>query len=160
MTDNYEMFRGMDVDMIETQNIRRKHIVFRNNEGDVKLVEIQEISKSKPGKHGAAKYTFVGHNLITGKFVEFTEATKVPLTTCTLKKSPCFLISIDERKDEFTGYNEEKGTNFSIPLSKVPKKTLEELQNIQEASPDAQIRFVFVETNYMVNIIDIVVDTS
>ena len=161
MTENDSKFDGMNVHMIESQEIRRKHIVFLEAGGDVKLVEINEINKSKPGKHGAAKYNFTGTNLVTGKFTEFTEGSKTLMTTCELIKFPCILSELNDREKKLYGYHEMGNCDsFEMSYAKFKEEDLKRLRAKQEENPDKDIRFQLIETPYLTGIAEINVDNT
>ncbi|OAG29554.1 hypothetical protein NEDG_00687 [Nematocida displodere] len=152
-------YNGMVMDKIETNGIKRNDIIVLEDGADVKLVQVQEIKKSKPGKHGAAKFNFSGTNLVTKKYYEFTEGSKTQLQICTFVKSPCLLVDVDERKDEFICFNEITSENFSITLGKIPAEPLAKIQKIRDTTPDVSIKFVMVETPYFIEITDIITNS-
>lgn len=146
---------GMLKDMIQTQEIRPKHIIFIED-GGVKLVEITSIAKSKPGKHGSAKFCFQGINLVTGKNYQFTEGGKTNLVTCSLVKIPCEFIEINECDQALVVLNEETAEILTVSLSRISEEIIEEIKRHRELVGEAgEIRFKLVDTPYLVVITDI-----
>ncbi|KAI5192889.1 translation initiation factor 5A [Nematocida minor] len=146
---------GMVVDMIQTQEIRAKNIILIK-EGGVKLVEITSISKSKPGKHGAAKFCFSGLNLVTGKNYQFTEGSKTNLYVCSLVKIPCEFMEINENDGSLVVLNEETAEVLTVALSRISEETIEEIKkHVTLVGASGSIRFKLVDTPYLVVITDI-----
>ncbi|EHY66664.1 hypothetical protein NEAUS04_0581 [Nematocida ausubeli] len=146
---------GMVTDMIQTQEIRVKHIIFLTD-GDKKLVEITSIAKSKPGKHGAAKFCFQGVNLITGKFYQFTEGSKTNLTVCTLVKVPCEFMEINENDNSLVVLNEETAEVITVALDRISPETIEEIKKHSLlVGSSGSVRFKLVDTPYLVVVTDI-----
>lgn len=153
-------YEGIDHTLTDCQQIRKKDLVLLEDSTPFRIVEITEISSSKPGKHGAAKFTFIGINLATEKNVRFNCSSGTKVRLCSLKKMPCFLITLDEHKQEFMGFNEETNETFSTDLSTLPEEGLEKIKNFVTVSPDARVRFVYVDTPYYKSITDVVLDKS
>ncbi|KAI5166703.1 hypothetical protein NEIG_00617 [Nematocida sp. ERTm5] len=146
---------GMVTDMIQTQEIRPKHIIFIND-GGVKLVEITSIAKSKPGKHGAAKFCFQGINLVTGKNYQFTEGSKTNLTICTLVKIPCEFMEINENDNSLVVLNEENAEIITVALDRISPETIEEIKkHAALVGANGTVRFKLVDTPYLVVVTDI-----
>lgn len=146
---------GMVLDMIQTQEIRPKHIILIED-GGIKLVEITSIAKSKPGKHGSAKYCFTGLNLVTGKNYQFTEGSKTNLNICTLVKIPCEFVEINEGDNSLVVLNEETAEILTVSLTRISEETQEELKkHIDIVGESGTIRFKLVDTPYLVIITDI-----
>ncbi|EIJ89513.1 translation initiation factor 5A [Nematocida parisii] len=146
---------GMVTDMIQTQEIRPKHIIFIND-GGVKLVEITSIAKSKPGKHGAAKFCFQGINLVTGKNYQFTEGSKTNLTICTLVKIPCEFMEINENDNSLVVLNEENAEIITVALDRISPETIEEIKKHSAlVGANGTVRFKLVDTPYLVVVTDI-----
>lgn len=146
---------GMVLDMIQTQEIRPKHIILKED-GGIKLVEITSIAKSKPGKHGSAKYCFTGLNLVTGKNYQFTEGSKTNLNICTLVKIPCEFIEINEMDNSLVVLNEETAEVITVSLDRISKEILEEIKKHTEAmGANGSTRFKLVDTPYLVIVTDI-----
>ncbi|KAI5189314.1 hypothetical protein NECID01_0509 [Nematocida sp. AWRm77] len=150
---------GLNIDKMGSQDIRKKTIVFKEDGGDVKLIEINEINKSKPGKHGAAKYNFSGTNLKTGKYTEFTESSGTLMTVCTLVKIPVTLVDLDKKKEMLSCYDAE-GKSYEMATSKINPEELKKLEEIMEANPGQSILFSLVDTPYLSTISDVKIDTS
>ncbi|KAI5180505.1 hypothetical protein NEOKW01_0809 [Nematocida sp. AWRm80] len=153
-------FAGMEIDMIESQLIRSKHIVVREEGSDIKLIEIDDITRSKTGKHGSAKLGFKGQNLSTKKNATFSEPSKTLLMICNFIKNPCILIEIDQKKNELVAFNEETLENVSVPLTRIPEDQLEKLVATHTVSPDAEIKFILIDTPYLVSISNIIINQN
>ncbi|KAH9387274.1 uncharacterized protein NEMAJ01_2170 [Nematocida major] len=146
---------GMIKDMIQSQEVRPKHIIFIED-GGVKLVEIVSIAKSKPGKHGSAKFCFQGINLVTGKHYQFTEGSKTNLTICTLVKIPCEFVDINETDQSLVVLNEESAEIITVSLDRISEETLDEIKKHRDlVGADGDIRFKLVDTPYLVVITEI-----
>lgn len=153
-------FSGMDVEVKTPSDLKRKDIIVKEDGDTVRLIEVNVVTKSKPGKHGSAKYNICGLNLATGKNFEFTEGAKASLHIATLQKHPCMLIDMNETADEFTVFNETTLENATFSLKKIPEEALEKIRKLREASPDGEVKFNLVDTPYLVNLVDIVINVG
>lgn len=154
-------FQGMNHKLVDCHHVRKKDIVFVEEENkEPMLVEISDISSSKPGKHGSAKYSFIGTNLLTGKNRKLKVLSGEMVQLCTFVKNPCFLIKVDERNNEFMGFNEATCDDFRMPLNQVPQEALDKISALRVADPDVTIKFTYIDTPYFTSISDVSVDRS
>jgi len=151
-------FSGMNVEIKTPSDLKRKDIIMWQEGDDVKLIEVSVVTKSKPGKHGSAKYNIQGVNLANSKNFEFTEGAKSNLHICTFQKNPCMLVSINHDMDEFIVFNEATFENATFSVKMIPAEALEKIEKVKEASPDAEIKFNLVDTPYLVNVTDMIVN--
>lgn len=147
---------GLNIELLEANTVRKKHILLREEGSIAKLIEITDISKSKPGKHGAAKFNFTGVDLTSGKNYSFTEGTKNQVTTCTFKRVPCIVLDMDERNNELHLFNEDDSTDFYVSMSKIPDDTKDKLSKFMAIPESKEIKCVLIDTPYYTNVVDIV----
>lgn len=69
---------------------------------DNKPCKVVSISKSKPGKHGAAKAHIVGLDLFTGKKIEENHATTSTIQAPKVTRSEYELTDVDETNGQLT----------------------------------------------------------
>ncbi|KAI5187344.1 hypothetical protein NEHOM01_2106 [Nematocida homosporus] len=153
--DETTKFDGLNIELVEASSIRKKHMLIKGEKNVYKLIEITDITKSKPGKHGAAKLNFTGVDLSVNRNITFTEGTKDQVTVGTFKRTPCLLLELDEQKDEIHLFNEEKYEDFYLDKSRVPAEALAKLGKVANVD-NCEVKFILIDTPYVVNIVDIV----
>jgi translation elongation factor P/translation initiation factor 5A len=163
-----DKFKGMEHELVECSQVRKKDIILDEKSNPPRFVSVGEISTSKPGKHGVAKFNFMGTNVVTKKTAEVKTTGADKLRRCKLIKHQASLILLNEWKSEFEAFNEDLLENITLPLEQVPTEALAKIREIlakykksQGENPDEpewKITFKYVETPYFIDISEINVE--
>ncbi|KAI5172724.1 hypothetical protein NEFER03_1756 [Nematocida sp. LUAm3] len=145
-------YSGIDINLIEANDVKRKHVLLREEGNQIRLVEIKDFTKCKTGKHGSAKVTFSANDLKTEKFVTFTHGVKDQVIQCNLLKVPCTFLGLDEAKEELHLLNEETGEDFYISTKRLDDPNLDKIRRLDTLDLAGFARLVLVDTPYYVNI--------
>jgi len=163
-----DKFKGMEHELVECSQVRKKDIVLDEKSSPPRFVVVSDISVSKPGKHGVAKYNFVGTNVVTKKTAEVKVTGADKLRRCKLIKHQASLVLLNEWKSEFEAFNEDLLEAINLPFGQVPADALAKIREIlaqhkekQREKPDEpewRITFKYVETPYFIDISEINVE--
>ena len=108
---------------------------------------INKILTSKPGKHGIAKYNFVGVNLITKKSAEVIIPGRDKIMRCKVIKNAS-LVRVDKRSEQIEFILEGDSTIMEVPFACVPSDSLSKVTLYEEQADKTggEVIFKYAET--------------